>query len=130
MCNNRRRLQVNNNIILPQTETEFVEENKIFQKSITFKNKKFSRLRSSITEELSKIGELSHFIIEGGKNDPEMNASSMLDNLFDTNVNDIGKIDRPEYSSEPIRVEKKAGRNEPCPCGSGKKYKKCCGSPI
>jgi SWIM/SEC-C metal-binding protein len=24
-------------------------------------------------------------------------------------------------------AEKKAGRNEPCPCGSGKKYKKCCG---
>ena len=23
--------------------------------------------------------------------------------------------------------EKKPGRNEPCPCGSGKKYKKCCG---
>ena len=22
------------------------------------------------------------------------------------------------------------GRNEPCPCGSGKKYKKCCGSPV
>ena len=28
---------------------------------------------------------------------------------------------------EPIRVEQKIGRNEPCPCGSGKKYKKCCG---
>ena len=24
----------------------------------------------------------------------------------------------------------KIGRNEPCPCGSGKKYKKCCGSPT
>jgi preprotein translocase subunit SecA len=24
-------------------------------------------------------------------------------------------------------VEEKTGRNEPCPCGSGKKYKKCCG---
>lgn len=24
-------------------------------------------------------------------------------------------------------TEKKVGRNEPCPCGSGKKYKKCCG---
>jgi len=24
-------------------------------------------------------------------------------------------------------VENKVGRNEPCPCGSGKKYKKCCG---
>ncbi|MDA3791373.1 MAG: SEC-C metal-binding domain-containing protein [Desulfobacula sp.] len=24
-------------------------------------------------------------------------------------------------------AEKKVGRNEPCPCGSGNKYKKCCG---
>lgn len=24
-------------------------------------------------------------------------------------------------------AEKKVGRNQPCPCGSGKKYKKCCG---
>ncbi len=28
---------------------------------------------------------------------------------------------------EPVRVHK-VGRNEPCPCGSGKKYKKCCGA--
>jgi SWIM/SEC-C metal-binding protein len=26
-----------------------------------------------------------------------------------------------------VKVEKKVGRNEPCPCGSGRKYKKCCG---
>ena len=26
-----------------------------------------------------------------------------------------------------VTAEKKVGRNEPCPCGSGKKYKKCCG---
>jgi len=33
-----------------------------------------------------------------------------------------------EYKrSRTIRVEKKPGRNDPCPCGSGKKYKKCCG---
>ncbi len=29
--------------------------------------------------------------------------------------------------SQPIRVEKKVGRNDPCPCGSGKKYKNCHG---
>ncbi|PID95630.1 MAG: preprotein translocase subunit SecA [Bacteroidetes bacterium] len=29
--------------------------------------------------------------------------------------------------TQPIRVEKKVGRNEPCPCGSGKKFKQCCG---
>ena len=27
----------------------------------------------------------------------------------------------------PKRVEKSVGPNDPCPCGSGKKYKKCCG---
>lgn len=26
-----------------------------------------------------------------------------------------------------VRMEPKVGRNDPCPCGSGKKYKKCCG---
>ncbi len=28
---------------------------------------------------------------------------------------------------QPVHVEKKVGRNDPCPCGSGKKYKNCCG---
>ena len=28
----------------------------------------------------------------------------------------------------PVVKGKKVGRNEPCPCGSGKKYKKCCGT--
>jgi len=28
---------------------------------------------------------------------------------------------------QPVRADKKIGRNDPCPCGSGKKYKNCCG---
>ena len=28
---------------------------------------------------------------------------------------------------QPVKVAKKVGRNDPCPCGSGKKYKNCCG---
>ena len=32
--------------------------------------------------------------------------------------------------SRPVRVEQKIGRNAPCPCGSGKKYKKCCGAGV
>jgi len=28
---------------------------------------------------------------------------------------------------EPIKADAAPGRNDPCPCGSGKKYKKCCG---
>ena len=30
----------------------------------------------------------------------------------------------------PIHVEKHIGRNDPCPCGSGKKYKKCHGANL
>ncbi len=32
--------------------------------------------------------------------------------------------------SEPRKVGQKVGRNDPCPCGSGKKYKKCCGNDL
>ncbi len=38
----------------------------------------------------------------------------------------IGADDGSEIRQEPVRVEK-VGRNDPCPCGSGLKYKKCCG---
>jgi preprotein translocase subunit SecA len=31
---------------------------------------------------------------------------------------------------QPVHVEKKVGRNDPCPCGSGKKYKNCCGKNL
>ena len=34
----------------------------------------------------------------------------------------------PQIMPEQVRRETpKVGRNDPCPCGSGKKYKKCCG---
>ncbi|MBF8297709.1 MAG: secA [candidate division NC10 bacterium] len=36
---------------------------------------------------------------------------------------------RPTASTAPIKIAgKKIGRNDPCPCGSGRKYKKCCGA--
>ena len=32
-----------------------------------------------------------------------------------------------QKANTPVHVEKKVGRNDPCPCGSGKKYKNCHG---
>jgi len=38
---------------------------------------------------------------------------------------------RPNQAkSQPVKAEEKGGRNDPCPCGSGKKYKKCHGANI
>lgn len=39
---------------------------------------------------------------------------------------DISDIERLLNPRMPIISEQKHGRNDPCPCGSGKKYKKCC----
>jgi SWIM/SEC-C metal-binding protein len=39
-------------------------------------------------------------------------------------VNDLELLLNP---TKTVIAEKKIGRNDPCPCGSGKKYKKCCG---
>ena len=41
------------------------------------------------------------------------------------NVPDQGEV---ELTPAPIRTGPKVGRNDPCPCGSGKKYKNCCGA--
>lgn len=38
-----------------------------------------------------------------------------------------GSPGQENQRAQPVRVDKKVGRNDPCPCGSGKKYKKCCG---
>jgi preprotein translocase subunit SecA len=36
----------------------------------------------------------------------------------------------PAKPKTVVRKNKKIGRNDPCPCGSGKKYKKCCGKDL
>lgn len=43
-------------------------------------------------------------------------------------IYDFWKARREPQNSTPRRTEKKVGRNEPCPCGSGRKYKRCCGA--
>lgn len=40
-----------------------------------------------------------------------------------------GQPNQPPAKPQPVRVEKKVGRNDPCPCGSGKKFKQCHGKP-
>jgi len=38
-----------------------------------------------------------------------------------------GNPNEPPQKVQPVRIEKKVGRNDPCPCGSGKKFKNCHG---
>ncbi len=58
----------------------------------------------------------------------ENNTEDAFKHKTDTSdVEYSGPTDAEQDKHTPIRTEKRAGRNEPCPCGSGRKYKKCCG---
>jgi len=39
----------------------------------------------------------------------------------------VGVRSEPPRKKQAVVAGKKVGRNDPCPCGSGKKYKYCCG---
>ena len=57
----------------------------------------------------------------------EKNGWKYTIELEQDNPEDITDLD---ILLNPVKMriaEKKVGRNEPCPCGSGKKFKKCCG---
>ena len=48
--------------------------------------------------------------------------------ITNASLENINGLDNDTTNKEPIRNEgPKVGRNDPCPCGSGKKYKNCCG---
>jgi uncharacterized protein len=49
----------------------------------------------------------------------------MWDNIFDADKKKA--LYREAKKANTVIKGKKVGRNDPCPCGSGKKYKKCCG---
>ena len=72
--------------------------------------------------------------------DPEQVKEAQRRRQVDMSRYRTSKSDFSQYSStgggggpeknqkaEPVRVDKKVGRNDPCPCGSGKKYKNCHG---
>jgi hypothetical protein len=60
--------------------------------------------------------------------DMQASLRNLADDAGDFDETDFPDFDFPDIAdSEPyIRPEAKTGRNDPCPCGSGKKYKKCC----
>ncbi len=71
-------------------------------------------------------------------NDPGTVQRAQAPKRLDLSKFEANKRESPEYNDpsggpgrkkvQPVRVEKKVGRNDPCPCGSGKKYKNCHGA--
>ena len=68
---------------------------------------------------------------EPSRNKPQQKYSETKVDLNDRNQQAAAQQDTRENAKrEPMRVEKTVGRNDPCPCGSGKKFKNCHGKNI
>ena len=67
----------------------------------------------SINEDLAKLSEMQY-----QHADPELDVAGSTSDRSDT----------VDIAPAPLRVGPKVGRNDPCTCGSGKKYKNCCGA--
>ena len=65
--------------------------------------------------------EMQHQLMEQFAQNPEMMPEGMEMALPEDAAPEV------EVQIPYCREEPKVGRNDPCPCGSGKKYKKCCG---
>lgn len=60
---------------------------------------------------------------------PEQKREKLVESRNE-NVVEENNAQQPKAKPQPIRVEAKIGRNDPCPCGSGKKYKNCHGQGL
>lgn len=58
---------------------------------------------------------------------PCSNFAQMFTDIYNELRIFLGKHELPALHPTAISLPKKPGRNDSCPCGSGKKYKKCCG---
>ena len=82
----------------------------------------FEELVKSIREESVK----AVFSLKPKRKEQVVNVK-MTNNVTNLMTNASGE-DTPKR--KPVKAEKKVGRNDPCPCGSGKKYKNCCGKNV
>ena len=82
----------------------------------------FMELISSIKNEIIRV----LFTVQLRNEEDEKRDQEMLEKMLEDMGSDIEKAVANHEQSTPT-TQKKIARNEPCPCGSGKKFKQCCG---
>ena len=95
----------------------------------------FSQMIDKINREVVATLMKGHIPTADPSSVQKAQAPKRLDlSKFSASKHDTPRYNDPSGSSEPgqgaaqpVRVEKKVGRNDPCPCGSGRKYKNCHG---
>ncbi len=89
----------------------------------------FKAMIEKINSELVSIIMKGNLPVQDPEQIRQVEQRRQLDmSRFSTSRTEQGQGQRPEDRKvQPVRVDKKVGRNDPCPCGSGKKFKNCHG---
>jgi preprotein translocase subunit SecA len=97
----------------------------LFQKMIMNSNFMLAQLlvKYKLKEEQKEFKATTQLQHSNKVKDIQSNSGAFESEDYGANENDL--MNPPKR--EPIRVENRIGRNDPCPCGSGKKYKNCHG---
>ncbi|MBO6554927.1 MAG: preprotein translocase subunit SecA [Pseudomonadales bacterium] len=90
-----------------------------------------SNIRFEVVRFLSRVQFQTEEDVEALERRRREEESRAKLNYEKSSASAMGEPEETDAEAEPqapfVRREKKVGRNEPCPCGSGKKYKACCG---
>lgn len=92
----------------------------------------FEEMMDSINKGVISFLLMAHIPLRQDDNSKVSEAQQKHTDLsrMQTGHNDLAANGGQEKSNAPVRVEKKIGRNDPCPCGSGLKYKNCHGKGL
>ncbi|HKK61430.1 MAG TPA: SEC-C metal-binding domain-containing protein, partial [Bacteroidales bacterium] len=96
----------------------------------------FSQMIDKVNKDVVSTLMKAHIPLRDPNSVKQAQAPKKMDlSKFAANKQDLPGYNDPsgggpdQKRMQPVRTEKKVGRNEPCPCGSGKKYKNCHGKP-
>jgi preprotein translocase subunit SecA len=90
----------------------------------------FNEMTDSIKENVARVCLHQSKVTEEQTNTANLaKATDMIKRIIEKRQAEAQNQKSSDTKSQPVRVDKsqKVGRNDPCPCGSGKKYKNCCG---
>ncbi len=90
----------------------------------------FNEMSDSIRENVARVCLHQSKVSEEQTNTANLKrATDIIKKVIEQRQAEAQNQKSSDTKSQPVRVDKsqKVGRNDPCPCGSGKKYKNCCG---
>jgi len=113
----------------PEKQGDFEEQNvRQWATAATWRGLKI--IASEEQEETATVEFIASYNLKGDNHEHHELASFRKDNekncWYFVDGHTPGSDERAEPVVTYVRDKPKVGRNEPCPCGSGKKYKKCC----